>query len=75
MADFGSLTQYRWDCKYHVVFIPKYCKKKLFGQGRKYLRSVFHELAQQKGSKIVDGHMMSVERAYGLEVMRFPRWD
>ena len=59
MSDFGSLTHSRWDCKYHVVFIPKYRKKKLFGQVRKYLRSVFHELAQQKGSKIVEGHMMS----------------
>ncbi|MCK5257508.1 MAG: IS200/IS605 family transposase, partial [Deltaproteobacteria bacterium] len=37
-----SLTHSRWDCKYHVVFIPKYCKKKLFGQVIKYLRSVFH---------------------------------
>ena len=59
MSDFGSLTHSRWDCKYHVVFIPKYRKKKLFGQARRYLRSVFHELAQQKDSKIVEGHMMT----------------
>ena len=59
MSDFGSLTHSRWDCKYHVVFIPKYCKKELFGQVRRYVRSVFHELAQQKDSKIVEGHMMT----------------
>ena len=59
MSEFGSLTHSKWDCKYHVVFIPKYRKKKLFGQVRRYLRSVFHELAQQKESKIVEGHMMS----------------
>lgn len=59
MSDFGSLTHSRWDCKYHVVFIPKYRKKKLFGQVRRYLRSVFHELAQQKDSKIVEGHMIA----------------
>jgi len=59
MSDFGSLTHSRWDCKYHVVFIPKYRKKKLFGQVRRYLRTVFHELAQQKDSKIVEGHMMT----------------
>ena len=59
MSDFGSLTHSRWDCKYHVVFIPEYCKKKLFGQVRKYLRSLFHELAQQRGSKVVEGHKMS----------------
>jgi putative transposase len=59
MSDFRSLTHSRWDCKCHVVFIPKYRKKKLFGQVRKYLRSVFHELAEQKGRKIIEGHMMS----------------
>lgn len=59
MSDFGSLTHSRRHCKYHLVFIPKYRKKKLFGQVRKYLRSVFHELARQKGRKIAEGHMMS----------------
>ncbi|MBW2554123.1 MAG: IS200/IS605 family transposase [Deltaproteobacteria bacterium] len=59
MSDFRSLTHSRWYCKCHLVFIPKYRKKKLFGQERKYLRSVFYELAQQKGSKIVEGHKMS----------------
>ena len=59
MSDYGSLAHSKWDCKYHIVFIPKYRKKKLFCQVRRYLGDVFHELARQKNSKIVEGHMMS----------------
>jgi putative transposase len=58
MSDYGSLAHSKWDCKYHIVFIPKYRKKKLFCQVRRYLGDVFHELARQKNSKIVEGHMM-----------------
>ena len=58
MSDYGSLAHSKWDCKYHIVFIPKYRKKKLFCQVRRYLGDVFHDLARQKGSKIVEGHMM-----------------
>lgn len=43
----GSLNQARWECKYQVVLIPKYRKKLLFGQIRKYLREVFHRFAKQ----------------------------
>ena len=56
--DYKSLAHSKWDCKYHVVFIPKCRKKKLFGKIRQYLGPVFHELARQKGSKIIEGHMM-----------------
>jgi putative transposase len=59
MSDYGSLAHSKWDCKYHIVFIPKYRKKKLFCQVRRYLADVFHELARQKNSRIVEGHMMS----------------
>lgn len=48
-----------WDCKYHVVFIPKYRRKVLFGQVRKSLGNVFHDLAARKESIIEEGHMMS----------------
>ena len=58
MSDFGSLVDSKWDCKYHVVFIPKFRRKQLFGQIRTFLGPVFHELAQQKDSKIIEGHMM-----------------
>ena len=59
MADYRSLNHTLWDCKYHLVWIPKYRKKKLFSELRKYLGDVFHELASQKESKIEEGHLMS----------------
>ena len=55
---FESLSHSRFDCKYHLVFVPKYRKKKLYGKIRRYLGPVFHELAQQKGCKILEGHMV-----------------
>jgi len=57
MKNYESLNHTRWDCKYHVVFIPKRRKKKIFGSIRKQLGEIFHELAKQKESKIVEGHL------------------
>jgi len=53
-----SLTHSKWDCKYHVVFVPKYRKKALYGKIRLYLKEVFHELARQKGCRIESGSMV-----------------
>ena len=47
-----------WECKYHVVFIPKYRKKTIFGVIKKRLGDVFHELARRRESKIEEGHLM-----------------
>jgi len=47
-----------WECKYHVVFTPKYRKKSLYGVIRKELGSVFHRLVEQKESRIEEGHLM-----------------
>ena len=44
-----------WECKYHVVFIPKYRKKAIFGVIKKRLGDVFHELARRRESKIEEG--------------------
>jgi len=55
---YASLSHSRWDCKYHVVFIPKRRKKKLYEKIRKYLVSVFKELAGQKSCEIVSGNML-----------------
>ena len=52
------LNHSTWECKYHVVFTPKYRKKVLFGQIRRDLRDVFHRLARQKGCRIEEGHLM-----------------
>jgi putative transposase len=54
----GSLNHTKWECKYHIVFIPKGRRKVLYGQLRTHLTKVFHELAQHKESEIEEGHMM-----------------
>ena len=59
MREVNSLNHTRWECKYHIVFIPKYRKKVLFGQIRKELGEVFHRLAKQKESFIEEGHLMA----------------
>ena len=53
-----SLAHSRWDCKYHVVFIPKYRRKAIYGEVRKMLGEIFHELARQKECRIVEGHLL-----------------
>lgn len=53
-----SLNHTKWDCKYHIVFIPKNRRKVLYGQLRKHLGEVFHTLAQHKESRIQEGHVM-----------------
>ena len=58
MRDYKSLTHTRWDCKYHVVFIPKCRQKIIYGQLRKELGNVFHELARRRKVEIVEGHLM-----------------
>ncbi|GFR68315.1 transposase [Elysia marginata] len=58
MPDYKSLTHTRWDCKYHVVFIPKRRQKVIYGRLRKFLGNIFHELANRKGCEILEGHLM-----------------
>jgi len=55
---YRSLRHSKWDCKYHVVFIPKGRKRELYGKIREYLKSTFHELAKQKDCEIVGGHIV-----------------
>jgi putative transposase len=57
-SSYNSLSHSKWDCKYHIVFIPKGRKKLLYGKIRKFLGPVFHELASQRGSTIMEGHMV-----------------
>ena len=58
MKEYQSLSHTRWDCKYHVVFIPKRRKKAIFGVLRKELGGVFRALAQQRESAVVEGHLL-----------------
>ena len=57
MDDYESLSHTKWECKYHIVFIPKCRRKTLFGQIRQHLGEVFHKLAAQKESRIEEGHL------------------
>lgn len=57
-SSYDSLAHSKWDCKYHLVFIPKGRKKVLFGQVRKFLGPVFRELARHKGCEILEGKTM-----------------
>ena len=59
MSDYRSLNHSRWECKYHIVFIPKYRRKRIFGQIKRYLGEVFYRLARQKESLIEEGYLMS----------------
>jgi putative transposase len=54
-----SLNHTKWDCKYHIVFIPKNRRKVLYGELRVHLGAVFRELAQHKESWIEEGHLMA----------------
>jgi putative transposase len=55
---YQSLSHSKWDCKYHVIFVPKYRRKTMFLELRQYLGSVFHELARQKECQIIEGHLL-----------------
>jgi len=59
MNTFESLKHTVWECKYHVVFIPKYRKKVLYQQLRREMGTVFRELAQRQESEIIEGHLMA----------------
>ena len=58
MEDYQSLSHTKWQCKYHIIFIPKYRRRTLFGVVRRELGGVFHRLAEQKGCRIEEGHLM-----------------
>ena len=59
MDEYQSLGHTKWDCKYHVIFIPKYRRRALYGQLRRHLGEVFRKLAEQKESRIEEGHLMA----------------
>src|SRR3974377_1682238 len=59
MDDYESLSHTKWECKYHVVFIPKCRRKTLYAQLRRHLGELFRKLAEQKESKVEDHvHML-----------------
>lgn len=59
MHDWESLSHVRWDCKYHIVIIPKYRKKKLYGTLRRQLGEIIKDLCRQKDIEFMEGHLMA----------------
>ncbi len=59
MTPSESLKHTKWECKYHVVWIPKYRKKSLYKELRRYLGELLKDLALQKECKILEGHLVS----------------
>ena len=58
MDEFENLSHSRWECKYHVVFIPKCRRKTLYARLRQHLGEMFRQLALRKESQILEGHLM-----------------
>jgi putative transposase len=58
MHEWQSLSHVRWECKYHVVIIPKYRRKKLYGRLRKEVGQALRALCNQKVIGLVEGHAM-----------------
>ena len=58
MNETRTLNHSKYECKYHVVFIPKYRKKTLYVELRQYLGEIFKELAKQRESEVLEGHLM-----------------
>ena len=59
MREYETLCHSKWECKYHVVFIPKCRRKTLYGDLRRDLRDVLKKLAEQRESHVEEGHMMA----------------
>ena len=55
MKDWRSLAHVKWECKYHVVILPKYRKKALYGRVRRQVGVILRELCRQKGIELVEG--------------------
>jgi len=58
MKNVNSLNHSRWECKYHITWIPKYRKKKIFEELRQYLGEVLRNLAKDRESEIIEGHLL-----------------
>ena len=59
MRSTQSLSHTKWECKYHLTWIPKFRKKDLYGELRKHLGDAIREMARRSGSEVLEGHLMS----------------
>ena len=58
MHEWTSLSHVRWDCKYHIVIVPKYRQKKLYGKFRSNVGEILQELSRQRSIEILEGHLL-----------------
>jgi putative transposase len=58
MHEWESLSHVRWECKYHVVIIPKYRRRVFYGKLRRQIGAILRELCRQKGVELLEGHCM-----------------
>ena len=58
MHEWQSLSHVRWECKYHIVIIPKYRKRMLYGKVKKHVGEVIKEVCRQRGIELIEGHLM-----------------
>ena len=70
MHDWSSLSHVRWDCKYHVVFVPKYRQRKLYGKFRRRVGEILRDLCRQRGVELIEG---SKDRIITMVVSRDSR--
>ena len=64
---YRKLSHSVWECKYHVVFVPKYRKGRIYGRIRRNLGGIFHELARHKESVIEEGSFNASSCSYVVE--------
>ena len=57
MNDNNSLAHTKWNCKYHIVFAPKYRRKLFYGENRKEIGGILRQLSEWKGVKIVEAEV------------------
>ncbi len=58
MHEWKTLSHVKWDCKYHVVFVPKYRRKVMYGRLRAGVGGILRDLCMQKGVELLEGHAM-----------------
>ena len=65
MREWQSLSHVKWECKYHVVIVPKYRKKVLYGRLRGEVGKIIRQLCRQKEVELIEGHAMQATRSAG----------
>jgi len=60
MKDWQSQAHVGWECKFHVVIVPKYRKKRLYGDVRRQVGEILRDLCRQKGVELLEGHLCCV---------------